>query len=29
MNLISLRIITADPKALTAFYATVTNLTPT
>ena len=29
MNLISLRIITADPKALVAFYAAVTGITPT
>ena len=29
MNLISLRIITADPKALAAFYADVTGITPT
>ncbi|MET3899444.1 putative glyoxalase superfamily protein PhnB [Devosia sp. UYZn731] len=29
MNLVSLRIITAEPKSLVAFYAAVTNLTPT
>ena len=29
MNLISLRIITADPKPLVAFYAAVTGITPT
>ena len=29
MNLISLRIITADPKPLVAFYADVTGITPT
>ena len=29
MNLISLRIITADPKALAAFYEAVTGITPT
>jgi catechol 2,3-dioxygenase-like lactoylglutathione lyase family enzyme len=29
MNLISLRIITADPKPLVAFYTTVTGITPT
>ena len=28
MNLISLRIITADPKPLAAFYADVTGITP-
>lgn len=29
MNLVSLRIITADIKSLVAFYATVTGITPT